>query len=427
MLGRLKDKMTEATIPGISTATVSSAGQIRSLSLGNTSHQQDSAVTPQTTFGAASLSKPVFAYLVVKLFKVNEDIESHHQIGKFHLPGDLSSFDLDTPLYKVLPELLECADRFKARALTPRIVLAHMTGIPITHGDKPPEFDFAPGSEFSYGGLAYLYLQVAIIRLTNTSLNQLANIYVFSPFDMQHSSFIRSGMELSDEVESASQQLFPLNPDDFQAISANSLETTATDYGKFVYGLMTDPEFSCLFEDHISLLKDQWAHDMGISPDLLKKLSWGLGWALEKDQNGKVTKAFHYGDMNEWRAFVIIDLKNKEAFTYFANSTNGLALLSDLIPQRMSHHDILKFISEKFGFAINLKSGSLETQESSIKRIGEYLRFRAEQPINNRYLLTKAPRSKLFAPTLEAWLYEHRDDSPKLRREFDKRCGLLKV
>lgn len=182
---RLKRLMKEAKIPGVSIAFVDAQGEIYPLPLGviNQDHpffknpNGSIDVTPETFFAAASLSKPVFAYLVRKLIEANKvniscfpPNTAQPRLGKFNLPKNLKQFDLDTPLYKILPELNRSKDSAKAKALTPRLALSHRTGIPISQGNGTPEFSFEPGTEYGYGGLSYLYLQIAIERLTDSSL-----------------------------------------------------------------------------------------------------------------------------------------------------------------------------------------------------------------------------------------------------------------
>ena len=100
----------------------------------------------QSIFEAASLSKPVFAYFVMKLV-------------------DKGQLNLDTPLYKYMPYPdIEKDERYKF--ITARMVLTHQTGLPnwryfdladssmhIKRGDL--YLKFTPGTNFSYSGEAY--------------------------------------------------------------------------------------------------------------------------------------------------------------------------------------------------------------------------------------------------------------------------------
>ena len=48
---------------------------------------------------------------------------------------------------------------------------------------------FEPGSQFSYSGVGYMYLQEIIERVTNLSFDEAANEYVFQPLHMHSSTF----------------------------------------------------------------------------------------------------------------------------------------------------------------------------------------------------------------------------------------------
>jgi CubicO group peptidase (beta-lactamase class C family) len=69
-------------------------------------------VTDSTVFEAASLSKPVFAYAVLKLV-------------------DAGKVDLDKPLNQYLPGNYDVGDDPRLNQISTRRVLSHTTGFPI--------------------------------------------------------------------------------------------------------------------------------------------------------------------------------------------------------------------------------------------------------------------------------------------------------
>src|SRR3954447_5769258 len=102
-------------IPGLSMAVVQNGRVVWARAFGTVN---DSARTPldtETIFEAASLSKPVFAYIVLRLV-------------------DRGQFDLDRPLLEMLP-YPRLADDKRSRRITGRMVLSHGTGLPNWGGE----------------------------------------------------------------------------------------------------------------------------------------------------------------------------------------------------------------------------------------------------------------------------------------------------
>jgi CubicO group peptidase (beta-lactamase class C family) len=127
------------------------------------------AVTTETIFEAASLSKPVFAYGVLKLVE----------------QGKLG---LDVPLTTYLPK--PYVDDARLEKITARIVLSHRTGFPNWRdGDSLPIY-FTPGERFSYSGEGYVYLQRVVEKITAKPLNEYMKEAVFVPLGMTSSSYV---------------------------------------------------------------------------------------------------------------------------------------------------------------------------------------------------------------------------------------------
>src|SRR5881628_2566443 len=96
--------MKEALVPGLSLALVNE-GSFRQFSFGVKNAATGEPVTDSTVFEAASLSKPVFAYAVLKL-------------------ADSGQVELDAPLVRYLPgDYVENDPR--VRRITARMVLSH--------------------------------------------------------------------------------------------------------------------------------------------------------------------------------------------------------------------------------------------------------------------------------------------------------------
>lgn len=133
--------MTEADIPGLSIALIRDSKMIWSHGFGVTNSETKALVNANTVFEAASLTKPVFAYAVLKLV-------------------DSGKLDLDTPLVKYLPGKYDVGDDPRLEQITARHVLSHTTGFPNwrPRGSQTIKIHFVPGHHFSYSGEGFVYL-----------------------------------------------------------------------------------------------------------------------------------------------------------------------------------------------------------------------------------------------------------------------------
>jgi CubicO group peptidase (beta-lactamase class C family) len=128
--------MSDGEIPGLSIAVVRNGKLAWSRGFGVKNSETQEPVGDNTVFEAASLSKPVFAYAVLKL--VEE--------GKL---------DLDTPLNAYLPGRYDVGDDPRLDQITARRVLSHTTGFPNwrPRGDKTLKIYFTPGDRTKHGRL----------------------------------------------------------------------------------------------------------------------------------------------------------------------------------------------------------------------------------------------------------------------------------
>lgn len=259
----------------------------------------------ESIFQAASLSKPVFAYAVMKL--VAE--------GKL---------DLDTPLMKYLPqgyqhqynplkkEPYDLVTDPRLQIITARMVLNHTSGLP-NWASGPLTFYSAPEEKWGYSGEGFLLLQRAVETVTAKPLNQVMKEQVFDPLGMINSDFVwNSEMEekllIGTKANGRPRKSVKLT----EPVSAFSLYTTAEDYGKFLEVVLNDE----------NLLRIITESTVMVNPKL--NLSWGLGWGVEK--NPKNTYIWHWGNNPGYRSFVLASVQTGDGFVLFTNSENGLYL-----------------------------------------------------------------------------------------------------
>lgn len=294
-------------IPGIQLVCIKN-NKAESFSLGTISNASTKKVTASTIFEAASLSKCVFAYTVLRLY-------------------DKGIISLDTPLIRYVGtyERFDPTDPRYAK-ITARMVLRHTTGLPNWGDDKVAKLIFTPDSIYSYSGEGFQYLQRVVEKLTNKSLNELAQQEVFTPLGMMSSSYA-----WSDKFDTLS--AFGNSPDAVNGHknqrAAASLLTSAQDYAIFLRAVMLGTGLKP--ETHRMMMEKQiagiWFNHRVTEAN--KHIWWGLGMGLQENESGRWL--WQWGDNGDFKGFCIVNPTTKDALVYFTRSKWGLHITTDIL------------------------------------------------------------------------------------------------
>lgn len=155
---QLRDRLPWISVPGAAVAVMRD-GELVEWQTGVTRALGNTAVRADTQFEAASLSKPLTAYAIMRLAR-------------------LGQLDLDAPLTRA------------GQTFTIRQVLSHSAGF-----DNNLEADLKPSQtpgEFAYAGSGYLFLGEIIEQITAQTFAEHMNSVVLPELSMMHSQFGKS-------------------------------------------------------------------------------------------------------------------------------------------------------------------------------------------------------------------------------------------
>lgn len=318
----IKSTMDSLQMPGVSIAVINGGKIVYQRALGIGNLETRTKVNQESVFEAASLSKPVFTYFVLKMI-------------------DKGLLSLDTPLYKYMPYSdIEKDERYKL--ITARMALTHQTGFPnwryfekadsnlnVKYGDL--YLKFTPGTRFAYSGEGYLHLAKVIAYLTNTNIQGLDNVFqneTSKPLGLQHLYFSGNDYICQHKVSGhkkgkVSTKKWPVSfPDQDSSWfgAAGGLHTNATNYANFLIALMNGKDISEalineMLSPQIQLPKTSaMVTEEGYS-------AWGLGIAIRNTPFGILHQ--HGGNNGDFQSGFVIDKRKKWGFVFFTNCDKG--------------------------------------------------------------------------------------------------------
>jgi len=323
----LQDQMEMFNIPGMSITFINDGKVVHQNTFGFSNLKERIPVSNKTIFEAASLSKPIFAYFVMKYVE----------------EGMLT---LDTPLYTYLsyPDIAY-DERYKK--ITARMVLSHRTGFPNWRSDLPDNklsIAFDPGTDYLYSGEGYQYLAKVIKHLEGATWEELDAKFrskVAIPLGMEHTVFIQDSYSKRNKAEPYDENGKWISPDvdidrisRFQFIAAASLHSESLDFSKWLIALMNkkgleQKSFEELFKVH--------SH---VGEFNSVKVDYTLGFF--KAHIPLTNIYLHGGNNNGFTSYFAIDPDKGWGFVLFTNSEYGGKLGEELIPYLLIGPDLTK-------------------------------------------------------------------------------------
>ncbi|MEO1430148.1 MAG: serine hydrolase domain-containing protein [Cyanobacteria bacterium J06633_8] len=314
---QIPNLITSNRIPGISIAMIRDGKLFWNKSFGIKHKYNQNPVTNETIFAAASLTKPLFGYAVLKMAERGE-------------------IDLDAPLTKYTDKPL--IDDSRIKLVTARNVLSHTTGFPNWSGSKPVWFKNNPGTKFGYSGEGFLYLQNVVEKITQQPLEEYLQQQILKPWRMNSSSLIWQPEYANIASYGHNRQGKPKAMSKPKAASSpGSLRTTAQEYAQFLIAMMQPGTINSNYLTESSLQKM-------LTPQikLSYSLDWGLGWGLERTNKGNFF--WHWGDLVTFKSFIAASKDLKTGIVILTNSQNGLKICERIVNQAIGgKHPAFKY------------------------------------------------------------------------------------
>jgi CubicO group peptidase (beta-lactamase class C family) len=328
--------MAEAKTPGLSIAIIRDAKVLWRRGFGVRDSASNEPVDNDTVFEAASVSKTVFAYAVMKLC-------------------EKGVIDLDTPLTKYTSErFLEGDPRLDL--ITARHVLSHTSGFQNWRSkEEPLKIHFTPGEKFSYSGEGYSYLQSVVTHLTGkvnpkdcgtfeaglevcaTDIDVYLKANVLAPLGMASSGYLWNDiMEKhmarghDEKGTRANSSRKPSGPSVARYASAGGLCTTPTDYARFLVEVI-NPKRGDAFRLKKDTLKEMLRPQVKINDSM----SQALGWQIQHAEKGDFI--CHGGGNPGFSCFVVGSVARKTGLVAMTNADNGYRAIDRLLRGDIIH------------------------------------------------------------------------------------------
>ena len=314
-------QMRELQIPGLALAVIGDGRILYTAARGVANLDSGEPLTPESVFEVASLSKPVFAWLVLQ------------QVAA-------GLIDLDVPLhqYQALPEL---ADDPRHLRITTRMALSHQSGLPNWRWfDPSPDLPRGtlylksePG-HFGYSGEGYQWLAQAVAAVRGKDLLTLDEVFqanVVASLGLSCASFVRSPCVAAHKVSGhregrVSDDGWPRSfPDDTPQTfgAAGRLHTTVKDYARFMLALMAGTGLPQELVDQLYAAQTQLPPG-DRTRELTGATAWGLGLAIEPTPYG--TRYEHGGNNGDFQSGMMFYRDLGIGYVFFTNSDRGQEL-----------------------------------------------------------------------------------------------------
>ncbi|BDT59399.1 hypothetical protein MasN3_28930 [Massilia varians] len=318
---RLQDAMARLKVPGVSVAVIHDGKLAWTRGYG-VAWAGGPAVTPETLFQAASVSKPVAAMAVLRMVeqgRLELDAPIERALTGWKLPEGAGKPSVRQLLSHTGGTSVSGFPGYAAGTPVPTLVQLLDGKAPANTG--PVRVEAAPGSAWNYSGGGYSVLQQAMTDRYGQPFEVLARDLVLGPLGMTDSSFSQplpaALAAKAARPHDRNGKPFPGGPFVYPELAAAGLWTTPRDLAKFA----------------IALQQGATGRDNGVlSPAMARTMltpvvdDYALGLQINQG------KTFGHGGSNKgFKAQLVVFFEGGNGAVVLTNSDNGWELAAGLM------------------------------------------------------------------------------------------------
>jgi CubicO group peptidase (beta-lactamase class C family) len=276
--------------------------------------------TDASLYNIASLTKPIVAQTILRM-------------------ASQKKLKLDEPIfpYWIDPDV---KDNAWNKLLTPRICLSHQSGFANWRRmtNNVLTFKFQPGTQSSYSGEGYFYVARFAQNKAHKSFDQLAQQYVLGPTGMKDTSFIKQDWFSGRVAEPYGKGGFFQQPFTSTWNAADLVETTVTDYARFVVSVMHNEGLSPAIAAQRLVMTRNWVPDDAAErvcvyevPGTPCHISAGMGLGWQVIVHNGVTIVDHSGADSGAHTLAFFIPAKQIGAVIFTNGENGHKVIKEIV------------------------------------------------------------------------------------------------
>lgn len=322
--------MARARVPGLGLALIEDGRVVYLRTYGVRDASKPEGLQRDTVMYGASLTKATFAWMCLQLV-------------------DEGRLDLDRPIAEYLPRPLpeyedyaDLANDPRWRKFTPRMLLAHTSGMPNfrwLNADEKLDIKFEPGSRYVYSGEGFNLMQFVLEEGLKLDVGAEMKRRVFDRFGMTRTSMTWRDDFAANMASGHDEEGKPVGHNARMSVrAAGSMDTTLEDYAKFLSGVVRGEGLSrrgrreLLGEQILIAQAAQFpSHDpanaVGDANSRIR-LAYGLGWGRWRSRHG--TAWFKEGNGSGATNYAICLERGRRCMLVLSNSARGQRLFCTL-------------------------------------------------------------------------------------------------